>query len=125
MDYFPLNQIPDYKPNGYKVRISLYVQGGRDAHILLSENDRPQKGDNVYEFCKYLPKCSIFSFIHQIIAYFLTVIGGWGNQKILIRRKMSDNVLAEVNTLNAINADRPTKIVIEITDSNLNFSITY
>lgn len=48
------------------------------------------------------------------------MIGGWGNTRILIRRKKSNDVLTEMEVVNPINNDRPTKIVIEITNSELN-----
>lgn len=47
---------------------------------------------------------------------FFSVIGGWANSKVLIRRKKSDNVLAEVNVNKVINEEKPTKIVIEVSN---------
>lgn len=51
--FIPLRDIPNSKPNGFIARIVVYVQGERDAYILLSEKENPATNDDVYEFCKW------------------------------------------------------------------------
>lgn len=48
---------------------------------------------------------------------FRLVIGGWGNTRILIRRKYSGNVLSETFEDDMMTEDRPTKFLIEIAKS--------
>lgn len=41
-------------PNGHIIRFPFYLQGTRDAHILLTTTDTPNlRKDNVYEICKF------------------------------------------------------------------------
>lgn len=48
--FHKLSDIKDSQPDGYLVKLPLYVSGARDAHILLSPTDKPDwDADNVYE----------------------------------------------------------------------------
>lgn len=52
--FVKLSDIRDSQPDGYIVRIVVYILGPRDAHILLTTNDHPNyERDYVYEFGKY------------------------------------------------------------------------
>lgn len=45
------------------------------------------------------------------------VIGGWANARVLIRRKMGDNVLADREARNVVSEQRPIKFVVEVDQS--------
>lgn len=52
--FHKLSDIKDSQPDGYLVKLPLYVHGSRDAHILLSATDKPNwETDNVYEIGEY------------------------------------------------------------------------
>lgn len=48
-----LDGIHDSRPKGFIARIAIYVQGEREAHILLSKTPNPAPGDDAYEFGMY------------------------------------------------------------------------
>lgn len=51
--FVELNKIEDTQPTGFYARVPVYVIGPRDAHIILSTTDKPNRDkDFVYEFCK-------------------------------------------------------------------------
>lgn len=51
--FVELNAIKDAQPTGLYARVPVYVIGARDAHIILSTTDKPNRDkDFVYEFCK-------------------------------------------------------------------------
>lgn len=94
--FVKISDIKNSQPDGYILRIVLYIQGARDGNILLSTSDHPNfERDFVYEF----------------------VIGGWGNERLLIRKKKGGNVLAEVYESRVITQERPTKLLLEIANS--------
>lgn len=44
---------PHVVPKGYILRLPFYLQGAKEAHVLLSTTDNPNLArDNVYEICK-------------------------------------------------------------------------
>lgn len=47
-----------HRPQGYVLQYSFYVQGSRDAYILLSSAEKPVETDDVVE----IRKCSIQLF---------------------------------------------------------------
>lgn len=49
------------------------------------------------------------------------MIGGWGNTRLIIRKKKFGNVLNEAFESNVINSVKPTKILIEIANSKYDF----
>lgn len=49
--FIKISDIRNSQPDGYIVRIVLYILGPRDAHVLLTTNDHPNyERDYVYEF---------------------------------------------------------------------------
>lgn len=51
--YFDLTEINGSRPAGSIVRFTVYVRGSRDAHILLSETEKPDfQSHKLYEFSK-------------------------------------------------------------------------
>lgn len=47
-DYFKISD--KYRPEGYLLRLPLYIQGARDAHIILSQTANPDlDNDSIYE----------------------------------------------------------------------------
>lgn len=55
----------------------------------------------------------VFFFVGDLCIY--TVIGGWGNKRSAIRKKISAYVLNEVHFDGLLNIRKPTKFLIEIT----------
>lgn len=51
-DAIKLKSIPNVQSDGFVVRLPLYIQGVRDAHILLSQSADPDP-NNGYEICKF------------------------------------------------------------------------
>lgn len=59
--FHKLSDIKDSQPEGYLVKLPLYVFGPRDAHIVLSQTDKPNwETDSVYEIGKNLVLLAIF-----------------------------------------------------------------
>lgn len=88
-----LLELEKVKPEGYHVRMPVWVEGPHSAHILLSPiSDVPLKDDS-YEI----------------------VIGGWMNTRIEIRKRMNGPILASVNTPNIMSMIKRKKFVIEVT----------
>lgn len=48
-----LCEIDDISPNGYLVRMPLYIQGGSDALVQFSQRMNPKESASVYEFCEW------------------------------------------------------------------------
>jgi len=89
-DTIKLKSLANVQPEGYVVRLPLYIQGVRDAHILLSQSSEPDP-NNGYEI----------------------LLGGWGNLKTLIRK--NGEVIAETEEYNVLNEFKPIKVLIEMT----------
>lgn len=88
-----MEKIPGAQPDGFLVNVPFLIQGDKEAHIVLSETDKPNwEVDNVYEF----------------------VVGGWGDTKAVIRRRRGRDVLQEELVANSISKAQPTKFVISI-----------
>lgn len=51
----------------------------------------------------------------------LSVIGGWVNSRVLIRRKKSDEVMSQVFVFNTMTPHTPTKFVLEVANSKYRF----
>lgn len=47
----------------------------------------------------------------------ISVVGGWANNRTLIRRKRQDYDLTTEYTFNTLQKDNPLKLLIEISDS--------
>lgn len=86
-----------YKPAGYIVRFPLYLQGSRDAYILLSNIPNPTADDDVYEI----------------------QIGSNGNTYHQITRKINGKVLAYAKESGILSLYKPTKLVIELTQGEI------
>lgn len=114
-----LCEIENASPRGYIVRLPIYVQGTRDALIQFSTRANPAPNAAVYEFCEFARAVHIGLALKWvlILSYFLVpqVIGGWGNTRLIIRRKRGYEDLADVTIDDALAVDQPTKFVIEIT----------
>lgn len=49
--FVKISDIKNSQPDGYIIRIILYIQGARDGNVLLSTSDHPNfEKDFVYEF---------------------------------------------------------------------------
>lgn len=94
----------------------LYVQGVRDANILLTSSaDSGVK--NSYEI-----GTALLFFCWHNNSYFkssksISVIGGWGNVRTLIRK--NGQVLAKAKEFNILSATRPVKIILEVTKTGV------
>lgn len=52
-EFIPFSDIRTHSVNIFDLQLEMYILGNRDAHILLSENTRPNATvDPVYEICK-------------------------------------------------------------------------
>lgn len=85
-DYIKISDIRNSQPDNYILRIVLFIQGGRDANILLTTSDHPNfERDFVYEIGKLHTKFWSFSVLSNFYFNFhwrrhVPVIGGWGNE---------------------------------------------
>lgn len=96
----PVQLVEKYQPTGYLVRFPMYLQGSHDAYILLTTSSIfPNEKDDVYE----IVIGSIGSNVHHI--------------------KKNGNLLTSENESGILSVDTPTRIVIEITTSNLDLII--
>lgn len=50
-DGIKLKSLPNVQKDNYVVRLPLYIQGVRDAHVLFSQSTEPDP-NNGYEICK-------------------------------------------------------------------------
>lgn len=94
----------------------------RDAHIVFSPTESPNwTRDNVYEIRKKTQSHRLrlvncywqFSVIASM--FYVTVVGGWGNERTLIRRKRQDNDMTVEYTSNVLQRDNVLQLLIEIT----------
>lgn len=54
-NFIKISDIKNSQPDGFILRIILYIQGARDGNILLATSDHPNfERDFVYEFGKFL-----------------------------------------------------------------------
>lgn len=71
-------------------------------------------------------KMLIDSFI--LFCYFFSwklVIGGWDNTRVLLRKKKNAETLKEVFESNIVNLNRPTKVILEVANSELDRHISF
>lgn len=120
-DYRKLMKISDFpgiQPKGFLVRLPFYVLAPRDAHIVFAKTEAPNwTRDFVYEICMYRQWSRAAIEQRHTHCYFLrsnVVIGGWANNRTLIRRRRQDLDLATEFTFNVLRKDEPLKILIEI-----------
>ncbi|XP_031620433.1 uncharacterized protein LOC116338976 [Contarinia nasturtii] len=77
-------------------RVSVYLIGPRDAHIILSSTNKPNRDkDFVYEF----------------------LFGGYDNKRIIIRKRIQRYTLKELSFSEVIPVLRPLKVMIEISNN--------
>lgn len=77
------------------MRLQFYVMASRDAHIVFSATESPNwTRDNVYEI----------------------LVGGWGNERTLIRRKRQDSDMTVEYTSNVLQKDNILQLLIEISN---------
>lgn len=100
--FIPLKEIPGALAEGFIVNLPLLVKGDKEAHILLSETDKPNwEVDNVYEL----------------------LIGGWDDTKVVLRRRRNNDVLQEEVVSNSITSAQATKFLITINTAG--FMVVY
>lgn len=88
-----LNDVKDAQPTGYFARVPVYVIGARDGHIVLSKTNTPNRDtDFAYEF----------------------LFGGYGNTRIVIRKRIQNYPLKELILSEIISELRPLKVLIEV-----------
>lgn len=109
------------------IRLPVYIQGERDAHILLS-SDKNTDNKNAYEISKYwIGVCRNQKFLSFNAAFFsffffsilCLVIGGWGNTLSVINK--NGNKLAEAFEYNVLNEQKPVKFIVEISKGTKDF----
>ena len=73
-DFFNISDVRGSQPEGYLIRFPFKAYAGRDVHVVLSATNNPDfEKDAVYEI----------------------LIGGWGNSRVLIRRKKRTDPMAD------------------------------
>lgn len=87
-----LEELESVKPEGYHVRMPIWVEGPHNAHILLSPSGVPSMNDDAYEI----------------------IIGGWMNSRVEIRKRWNGPVIASVSVPNVMSLVKRRKFVIEV-----------
>lgn len=64
--FFAISEIEGIRPDGYIIKLPVFIQAERDAHILLSPQNRDDRSDDVYEICKEL---MIISRMSNLVIY--------------------------------------------------------
>lgn len=90
--FLKLTEIQDTPQKGYLLRWPFYIQGGSNAHILLSQKENPTPEDNAYEI----------------------VIGGLNNTRVEIRKRINGATLVDAQVKNVLNPLRKIKFVLEV-----------
>lgn len=90
--YISLGDIDDIRPQGYLLRLPIYVQGSQMAHILLSNKEEPTEHDNAYEI----------------------VLGDRDNSRLVIRKRINGAVLADEFWPHILSQYRRKKFVFEV-----------
>lgn len=119
-DFFPISEVTGIRPDGYIINFPLFIQAEKDAHVLLTTRAVSDRSDDCYEICKRI-HLWIETFANNF-PRFSTVIGGWGNSKIIIRRKQEDNVLRSAQYYDALDPDKQIIYLIQITTRKSEFT---
>lgn len=90
--FLKLTDVQDSPQKGYLLRWPFYVQGGGNAHILLSVKENPTLEDNAYEI----------------------IIGGLENTRVEIRKRINGATLADAHIDKVLNPYRKIKFVLEV-----------
>lgn len=53
-EFYPIKDVVGIRPDGYIINFPLYIQSGKDAHVLLTTRAVDDRADDVYEICKYI-----------------------------------------------------------------------
>lgn len=105
----------------YYFRLPLYVQGERDASILISVNQNDNTKD-VYEISEFQLRsnCVYCWFMKlSILRKSVIAIGGWGNTRTVINK--NGIRLAEAIEYNILNEKKPVKIIVEMSTGEWNW----
>lgn len=90
--WLKLSDIEHAKPTGFLVQLSFFVQGSSNAHIVFSPIENPSPLDNAYE----------------------VEIGGFGNTRIMIRKRTNGVLLADAIIPNILNVLKKKQFVFEV-----------
>lgn len=90
--WLKLSDIENVKPSGFVVQFSFFAQGSANAHIIFSPVENPSLLDDVYE----------------------VVLGGFGNTRIMIRKRSNGVLLADVIVPNSLNVLKRKQFVFEV-----------
>lgn len=90
-DVWPIED--KWKQSGFSLRIPFWVQGSRDAHIILSPEQKPSRFGKVYEIR----------------------IGAKDNSLITVSKQISGDIVHRVYEQNVLSWWKPTKFVLEVT----------
>lgn len=52
-NFYAIADIEGIRPDGYLINMPMSIKAERDAHILLSPNNRDDRSDAVYEICEF------------------------------------------------------------------------
>lgn len=90
--YVTLTDIEGSRPEGYNFRVPFYVRGPENAHVLFTSVQHPTELHNAYEL----------------------ILGGWGNRRILLRKRINGAILADVYWPNVISEWKRKKFIFQI-----------
>lgn len=85
--------LPEVFPKDYVLRFPFFIQGASNAHIVFSPKENPGLEDNAYEL----------------------VIGGWGNTRMTIRKRIDGYPLADIIMPNVLYVLKKKQFVFEVT----------
>lgn len=90
--WLKLSDIEHIQPAGFIVRLPFFVQGSSNAHMIFSPVQYPSLNENVYEI----------------------LIGGFGNTRIVIRKRIDGVLLADSIVPNILNVLKKKQFVFEV-----------
>lgn len=107
-----LDSIKNSKTDEYLAQFVFYVKGSRDAHILLtSDGLNRNEGYEIGNFPLIRWNYNFFLFKFRFY-FFVSVIGGWGNSKNLIRKH--GEVVAKTNEYNVLSEFKTIKVIVQL-----------
>lgn len=93
-NWFKLSDIENSKPSGFVTQFSFFIQGPANAHVVFSPIENPSLTENVYE----------------------VMIGGFGNTRVMIRKRINGHILADAMIPNVLNPLKKKQFVFEVSN---------
>lgn len=90
--YVKVTEIKGSRPEGYVVQVPFYIRGPENAYVLFTSEQNPSDLQDAYEL----------------------LIGGWGNQRIILRKRINGAILADVYWPQVLSEWKRKKFVFEV-----------